>query len=68
VFKNFIFNDSGMRLEFRAESFNTWNHTQFHNVSNFVSFSDAGIINNNLGAVTTAYDPRTFQLAIKFYY
>jgi len=27
-----------------------------------------GAINNNFGAVTGAYDPRTFQLALKFYY
>jgi hypothetical protein len=68
LFKNFNFNDSGTHLEFRAESFNTWNHTQFHNVSSVVSFDNAGLVNNNSGAVTTAYDPRTFQLALKFYY
>jgi hypothetical protein len=68
LFKNFNFSDRGTRLEFRAECFNTWNHTQFHNVSTFASFGDAGVINNNFGAVTSAYDPRTFQLALKFYY
>lgn len=68
VFKNFNFNDRGTHLEFRAESFNTWNHTQFHNVSTDVSFDPTGLVNNNFGAVTSAYDPRTFQLALKFYY
>jgi len=67
LFKNFKLNDSGARLEFRAESFNTWNHTQFRNVSTFVNFTDGGVINNNFGAVTGTYDPRTFQLALKFY-
>ena len=68
LFKNFKLNDRGTRLEFRAESFNTWNHTQFRNVSTIVNFTDGGVINNNFSAVTGAYDPRTFQLALKFYY
>ena len=68
LFKNFNFNDQGTHLEFRAESFNTWNHTQFHNVSADVSFDPTGLVNNNFGAVTSAYDPRTFQVALKFYY
>ena len=59
MFKNFVFNESrGSRLEFRADAFNAWNHTQFRNVSN----SDTA---SNFGQVTSAFDPRTFQLGAK---
>jgi hypothetical protein len=58
LFKNFVFDERGDRLEFRAESFNTWNHTQFHNVSSSYSSS-------NFGAVTSTWDPRVFQLGMK---
>jgi hypothetical protein len=35
LFKNFVFSESrGRRLELRAETFNTFNHTQFKDVSN----------------------------------
>jgi hypothetical protein len=58
LFKNFLFDERGDRLGFRAESFNTWNHTQFNNVS--TSFSAS-----NFGAVTSTWDPRVFQLGMK---
>jgi hypothetical protein len=62
LFKSFTFNeDRGSRLEIRIESYNTWNHTQFSNVSS--SFS-AG----NFGQVTGAQDPRNFQLGLKLFY
>jgi hypothetical protein len=65
LFKSFVFSEEhGRRLEFRAESFNTWNHTQFKGDVN-----NGGISTNlgasNFGAVTAAYDPRTFQLGAK---
>jgi hypothetical protein len=59
LFKNFVLSESrGSKLEFRAESFNTWNHTQFHNVSTTFTSS-------NFGAVTSTWDPRVFQLGMK---
>jgi hypothetical protein len=58
LFKNFVFDERGDRLEFRAESFNTWNHKQFNNVSTTFSAS-------NFGAVTSTWDPRVFQLGMK---
>jgi hypothetical protein len=58
MFKSFVFNERGSRLEFRAESFNTWNHTQFRNVSTSFSASD-------FGQVTSVWDPRVFQLGMK---
>jgi hypothetical protein len=58
LFKSFVFNERGSRLEFRAESFNTWNHTQFRNVSTTFTASD-------FGQVTSVWDPRVFQLGLK---
>ena len=65
LFKQFILNESrGSKIEFRAESFNTWNHTQFGGPGQNGGFS------NNLGAgnqlqITSAFDPRVFQLGLK---
>jgi len=65
LFKNFWFNqERGSNLQFRAEFFNVWNHTQF-----IGNQSQGGISRSfgasNFGAVTSAYDPRTIQLALK---
>jgi len=65
LFKSFLISESrGSRLEVRAESFNTWNHTQFEG-----NVNDGGISTNlgasNFGAVTSAYDPRVFQFGAK---
>ena len=61
LFKSFAFNESGSRLELRAESFNAWNHTEFNQVSNALGSS-------NFGQVTSAYDPRVFQFGAKLYF
>jgi len=61
LFKSFAFNERGSRLEFRAEFFNVWNHTQFNNVSNTFT-------NGDFGQVTSAHDPRTLQFGLKLYY
>jgi hypothetical protein len=45
-------------FEFRAESFNTFNHTQFNSMQNRAA-------NSNFGEVTGAFDPRTFELGGK---
>lgn len=68
LFKEFTLNeDRGSRIEFRAESFNTWNHTQFGGPG-----QNGGISTNlgasNFGAVTAAWDPRVFQLGLKLIY
>jgi hypothetical protein len=65
LFKSFVLSESrGSRFEFRAESFNTWNHTQFKG-----DYNNGGISSNfgssNFGAVTAAFDPRVFQLGAK---
>jgi hypothetical protein len=62
LFKSFLFNEErGSRLEFRAEFFNAFNHTEFNNVS--TTFSSG-----NFGAITSAHDPREIQLGLKLYF
>ncbi len=73
MFKTFA---AGERLHFelRAESFNTWNHTQFGppgqngGISSAVlqgSTGSAPTINKDAGKATAAFDPRVFQLGAK---
>ncbi len=62
LFKAFVFSESrGSKLEFRAEFFNAFNHTEFNNVSNTFT-------NGDFGAVTSAHDPREIQLGLKLYF
>jgi hypothetical protein len=68
LFKNFTINaDRGTRIEFRVETFNTWNHTQFKG-----DYNNGGISNNfgasNFGSITAAFDPREFQIGLKLIY
>jgi Carboxypeptidase regulatory-like domain len=68
LFKNFIISEArGSRFELRVETFNTWNHTQFQGDAN-----NGGISVNqgagNFGAVTSAFDPREFQLGAKLFF
>jgi hypothetical protein len=52
----------GMRLEFRAESFNTFNHPHFQGPHTTVGDSNFGIIDS------TVNQPRELQLALKLYF
>ncbi len=68
LYKNFVFSEArGSSLQFRAEFFNIWNHTQWQGDN-----QNGGISTNygasNFGAVTNAYDPRTIQLALKLFF
>ena len=58
LFKSFPIHGEAVRFQFRAESFNIFNHTQFQNLQN--SFT-AG----NFGQVTTTWDARKFQFGGK---
>lgn len=63
LFKNFAVTER-FRIEFRAESFNTWNHTQFGGSGQGQGInSDAG--GSGFGVVTAAHDARTIQLGLK---
>src|ERR1700759_272745 len=62
LFKSFVLSESrGSRFELRVETFNTWNHTEFNQISN-------GLGSSNFGQVTSAFDPRIFQLGGKIYF
>jgi len=66
LLKNFAFTER-FRMEFRAEAFNAFNHTQFQGNANL------GGISNNFGAgdfgqVKNAYDGRNIQLGLKLIY
>ncbi|HMG85516.1 MAG TPA: TonB-dependent receptor [Terracidiphilus sp.] len=57
LYKSFAFTER-TRFEFRAETFNTFNHTQFNGFHNNITGSD-------FGEVSGVQDPRTFELAGK---
>jgi hypothetical protein len=62
LFKQFAFSESGQRnIEFRFETFNTFNHTQFNNV-------DTGMSDGTFGKITSVWDPRVLQLALKLHF
>ena len=50
-----------MKLQFRAEAFNVFNHAQFYNPSG--NFNNSGV--GGFGYVTGARDPRIMQVALK---
>jgi carboxypeptidase family protein/TonB-dependent receptor-like protein len=57
----------GMRLQFRAESFNTFNHPHFAGPNTLVPGPNAS--NSNFGVITsTVSSPRELQLALKLYF
>jgi len=58
LYKSFSLTERA-RFELRADSFNTFNHTQFNAFNNTVS-------NSNFGFVTGTQDPREFEFGGKF--
>ncbi len=61
LYKTFQFTER-TGLQFRAESFNTWNHTQFTGV-------DTGLFDGSgFGKVNATADPRVFQLGAKVFF
>jgi hypothetical protein len=58
IYKSFAFGERA-HAEFRADSFNTFNHTQFNGLA------DSNPANPDFGFVNSAQDPRTFELGFK---
>ena len=58
LYKNIPIHED-IHMQFRAEYYNIWNHTEFNNV-------DTGSNDGNFGQVTSTYDPRELQLGLKF--
>lgn len=57
MFKNFQVAER-VHMQFRAEAFNIWNHTNFDGVN-------TNMASTNFGKVTSTRDPRIVQLALK---
>jgi hypothetical protein len=64
LFKQFALSkrNEGIRLQFRAEAFNVFNHPQFQGPDMLVGDSNFGVISS------TANNPRELQLALKLYF
>ncbi len=58
LYKTFPIHGEGLRFQLRAESFNTFNHTQFQNLQTSQTAS-------NFGQVTSTWDARKFQFGGK---
>lgn len=68
LYKDFHFGERA-GFQFRAESFNTWNHTQFNAINAGVLTGNASSpISATAGALTNTFDPRVFQFGAKIYY
>lgn len=70
LFKNFRVQER-INVQFRFETFNTFNHTQWANVNSALSLPNPSSLvtdatRGQFGQVTSTRDPRSLQLAIKF--
>jgi hypothetical protein len=65
IFKNFSVKEH-LRIQFRAEAYNTFNHTQFNAIDTTIQFNAAGVnTRSSSGNVTSARDPRIMQFALR---
>ncbi len=70
ILKNWQVKES-MRLQFRAELFNTFNHPQFYTPNTSYTGCDPNAsqgCSSSLGQITSAFPARTVQFAGKFYW
>ena len=68
LYKSFAFGERA-HFEFRAESFNTFNHTEQNGLGVSAQFNDASVSKGNagnFGQVTSTWDPRVLELGGKF--
>jgi hypothetical protein len=70
LFKNFqLGNNETRRLQFRLESYNTLNHTQFTTIDTSARFDASGHqVNNEFGQYTAAAPSRRLVLGLKLYF
>lgn len=64
IFKTFAIHEA-WRVEFRAESFNAFNHANFSNPSSSITSSSIGAFGKVTSTIT---DPREYQFALKLYF
>lgn len=66
LYKNFAIREHA-RVQFRWETYNTFNHTQFSNVDTTARFDPAGTqVNARFGQLIATRNPRRMQVAVKF--
>ena len=67
LFKKFNLKSEKRTLEFRWETFNTFNHTQFNAVGTAANFATDGTqTNTTFGKVTSARDGRKMMFGLRF--
>jgi hypothetical protein len=65
VYKTFVVHEK-FRIQFRAEAYNTFNHTQFNAIDTTIQFNAAGVnTRTSSGNITSARDPRIMQFALR---
>jgi len=65
LFKNFKIKER-VQTQFRLETYNTFNHTQFSTLDTAAKFDATGKqTNTRFGQITAARNPRRLQLALK---
>jgi hypothetical protein len=68
VYKNFPIRER-MKVQFRWELYNLFNHTQFSGLDTTARFDAAGNqVNRQFGQFTASRDPRQMQFALRFYF
>jgi hypothetical protein len=70
LMKKFPLKSESRSLQFRAEFYNAFNHTQFSAIDTWANFDDttAGFpqVNSTFGQVTSTRSPRVIQLSLRF--
>jgi hypothetical protein len=64
LLKNFRLREK-LNMQFRTESFNTWNHAAFTGINTTVRFDSAGKPTQNYGAVTSSGPGRILSFGLK---
>lgn len=69
MYKNFLAGES-VRIQFRAEAFNAFNHPTFTTIGRTLSTTTSGVnpALNSFGVVTGTRDARVLQFALKMYF
>jgi outer membrane receptor protein involved in Fe transport len=65
IFKNFVVKER-FQCQFRAEAYNTFNHSQFDGVDTTITYNAAGVnTRTSSGQINSSRDPRIMQFALR---